>query len=97
MRWRMLALRGRRDKPACWGLWIRSRSPPPGWCGGRPQYGRAQPMAGLECEVHVVAVTADRSAETFLRLADPVLDRVLMQHQLFGGRLVAAPSLQEDQ
>jgi len=37
---------------------------------------------------------ADRG---ILGLADPVLDRVLVQHQLLGGRLVAAPGLQEDQ
>jgi hypothetical protein len=36
-------------------------------------------------------------AEALLRPADPVLDRVLVQHQPFGGRLVAAPGLQEGQ
>ena len=54
-------------------------------------------MACLQRQFHVVAVTAHRPAETLLRLADPVLDRVLVQHQLLGGRLVAAPGLQEDQ
>jgi hypothetical protein len=44
-----------------------------------------------------MAVLTHRAAEALLRLADPVLDRVLVQHQLFGGRLVTAPALQEDQ
>ena len=44
-----------------------------------------------------MAVLAHRLAETLLGLADAVLDRVLVQHQPFGGCLVAAPGLQEDQ
>ena len=54
-------------------------------------------MAGPQREFHVVAVLAHRPAQALLRLADPVLDRVLVQHQLLGGRLVAARVLQEDQ
>jgi hypothetical protein len=44
-----------------------------------------------------VAVIGHWPAETLPRLADPVLDGVLVQQQLFGGRLVTAPGLQEDQ
>jgi hypothetical protein len=40
-------------------------------------------------------VLAYRSAEALHGPADPVLDRVLVQHQAFGGRLVAALQLQE--
>src|SRR5436305_216591 len=58
---------------------------------------QAEPVAGLQRELHVVAVLAHRPAEALLRLADPVLDRVLVQHQLLGGRLVAAPAPQEGQ
>jgi len=65
--------------------------------GGRPQHGRAEPVGGLQREFHVLAVIADRPAEALLRLPDPVLNRVLVQYQLFSGRLVAAPVLQEDQ
>jgi hypothetical protein len=36
-------------------------------------------------------------AQALLGLADPVLDRVLVQHQLLGGGLVAAAALQEHQ
>jgi hypothetical protein len=44
-------------------------------------------VAGLQRELHVVAVLADRPAEAFLGLADPVLDCVLVQRQPFGGGL----------
>src|SRR5580658_140834 len=65
--------------------------------GRGPQHRRAEPAAGLQREFHVVLVLAHWPAEAFLGLADPVLDGVLVQHQPFGGRLVAAPGVQEDQ
>jgi hypothetical protein len=42
-----------------------------------------------------VTVLAYRPAEASLGPADTVLDRVLMRRQPFGGRLVAAPQLQD--
>jgi len=54
-------------------------------------------VAGLQRELHVVPVPGHRPAQALLRLADPVLDRVLVQHQPFGRRLIAAPGPQEDQ
>ena len=54
-------------------------------------------MASSQRELHVMLVRAHRPAEAFLGLADPVLDSVLVQHQPFGRRLVAAPGLQEGQ
>jgi hypothetical protein len=44
-----------------------------------------------------MGVLADRPAEALLGPADPVLDRVLVQHQLLGGGLVAAVGVQEGQ
>ena len=44
-----------------------------------------------------MAVVADRPAEALRGLVDPVLDRVLVQHQPFGGRLVAPAGVEEHQ
>jgi hypothetical protein len=39
--------------------------------GSPLEHGRAEPLARLQGEFHVVAVIAHRPAETLLRLADP--------------------------
>jgi hypothetical protein len=54
-------------------------------------------VAGLERQFDVVAAVADRPAEALLGLVDPVLDRVLVQHQPFGGGLVAPAGVEEHQ
>jgi hypothetical protein len=54
-------------------------------------------VAGPQRELHVVLVLAHWPAKALFCLVDPVLDRVLVQGQPFGGRLVAAASLQEGQ
>jgi hypothetical protein len=54
-------------------------------------------VAGLEREFDVVAAVADGAAEALLGLVDPVLDGVLVQHQPFGGGLVAPAGVEEHQ
>jgi hypothetical protein len=44
-----------------------------------------------------VPIVADGTAEALLGPADPVLDGVLVQHQPFGRRLVAAAGVEEDE
>jgi hypothetical protein len=64
---------------------------------GLGQHGRAEPLAGPQREFDVVAAVAQGPAEAFLRLPDPVLDSVLVQHEPFGRRLIASSGLEEDQ
>jgi hypothetical protein len=54
-------------------------------------------VAGPQGQFDVVPVVADRAAEALLRPPDSVLDRVLVQHQPFGGGLVAAAGVEEHQ
>ena len=65
--------------------------------GSRLQRIRTEPVAGLQRESHVLAVIAHRPTETPFCLADLVLDRVLVHHQLFGGRLEAARFEEDEQ
>ena len=60
---------------------------------GQPFAARTSRASGwAAARSRVLAVIAHRPTETPLCLADLVLDRVLVHHQLFGGRLVAAPA-----
>ena len=71
------------------------RSPVPGSPTGRSTV-TAQPMAGQQGQFDLQAVRPDGTPQALLGLAHPVLDRVLVQHETFGRRFVAAVLLQED-
>jgi hypothetical protein len=53
-------------------------------------------VAGQQGQFDLQTVRPDGTPQALLGLAHPVLDRVLVQRETFGRRLVAAVLLQED-
>jgi hypothetical protein len=52
-------------------------------------------VAGPQGQFHLIPVPAHRPAQALFSLPDPLLDRVLVQHELLGRCLVAPPGSQE--
>src|SRR4051794_3232767 len=68
--------------PVLWPAPVRSRS----WRGpGRPKHRTAKLVTDAQRHLDVGPMPVERVSHGFLRLADPVLDGVLVQHELIGG------------